>query len=84
MQLQSDYSAQEICHILLMLLMYMASCDFVMLSSDGSRQVEERLEEGKPATALSALDHYTSRPATPQFEEMDLSPLFKTTQYQRV
>ena len=44
----------------------------VMLSLDGSRQVEERLEEGKPATALSALDHYTSRPATPQFEEMTL------------
>ena len=50
----------------------MASRDFVMLSLDGSRQVEERLEEGKPATALSALDHYTSRPATPQFEEITL------------
>jgi len=31
----------------------MASSDFVVLSLDGSRQVEERLEEGKPATALS-------------------------------
>ena len=55
-----------------MLPMYTASRDFVMLSLDGSRQVEERLEEGKPATALSALDHYTSRPAIPQFEEMTL------------
>ena len=41
-------------------------------SLDGSRQVEEQLEEGKPATALSALDHYTNRTATPQFEEMTL------------
>ena len=69
---ERDYSAQETCHLLLMLPMYMASRDFVMLSLDGSRQVEERLEEGKPATALSALDHYTSRPATSQFEEMTL------------
>ena len=69
---EQDYSAQETCHLLLMLPMYMASRDFVMFSLDGSRQVEERLEEGKPATALSALDHYTGRPATPQFEEMTL------------
>ena len=69
---ERDYSAQETCHLLLTLPMYMASHDFVMLSLDGSRQVEERLEEGKPATALSALDHYTSRPATPQFKEMTL------------
>ena len=52
--------------------MYMASRDFVMLSLDGSRQVEERLEEGKPTTVLSALDHYIRRPVTPQFEEMTL------------
>ena len=38
------------CHLLLMLMMYMASHDFVMLSLDGSSQVEEQLEEGKPAT----------------------------------
>ena len=69
---EQDYSAQETCHLLLMLPMYMASQDFVMLSLDGSRQVEERLEEGKPATALSALHHYISRPATAHFEEMTL------------
>ena len=69
---EQDYSAQETCHILLMLPMYTASHDFVILSLDGSRQVEEGLEEGKLATVLSALDHYTSRPATPQFEEMAL------------
>ena len=66
---ERDYSAQETCH-LLMLPMYMASRDFVMLCLIGSIQVEEKLEEGKPATALSTLDHYTSRPATPHFEEM--------------
>ena len=38
---EQDYSAQETCHLLLMLPMYMASRDFVMLSLDGSRQVEE-------------------------------------------
>ena len=54
---ERDYSAQETCHLLLMLPMYMASRDFVILSLDRSRQVEERLEEGKPATALSVLDH---------------------------
>ena len=69
---ERDYSAQETCHLLLMLPMFMASRDFVMLSLDGSRQVEKQLEEGKPATSLSALDHYTSRPVTPQFEEMTL------------
>ena len=69
---ERDHSAQETCHLLLMLPMYMASRDFVMLSLDGSRQVEKRLEEGKPTTALSALDHYTNRPATPQFEEVTL------------
>ena len=53
-----------------MLAMYMDSQDFAMVSLDGSRQEEERLEEGKPATALSALDHYISRPATPQQTEL--------------
>ena len=52
---ERDYSAQETCHLLLMLPMYMASRDFVMLSLDGSQQVEKRLEEGELATALSAL-----------------------------
>ena len=46
-----------------------------MISLDGSRQVEEQLEEGKPATALSDLNHYTSRPATSQLKERTLAPL---------
>lgn len=69
---ERDYSAQETCHLLLMLPMYMASRDFVILSLDGSRQVEERLEEDKPATVTSTLDHYINRPATPQFEDITL------------
>ena len=69
---ERDYSAQDTCHLPLMLPMYTASHDFVMLSLDRSRHVEEWLEEGKPTTALSALDHYTSRPNTPHFEKMTL------------
>ena len=37
-----------------------------MLSLDGSRAVEDRLDEDQPATALSALDHYVGCPTTPQ------------------
>ena len=66
---ERDYSAQETCHILLQLPMFRASRDFVVLSLDGSRAVEEHLTEDQPATALSALDHYTTRPSTPEFQE---------------
>ena len=56
----------------LQLPMFRASRDFIMLSLDGSRAVEDRLDEDQPATALSALDHYIGRPTTPQFNEMTL------------
>ena len=69
---ERDYSAQETCHLLLQLPMFRASRDFVMLSLDGSRAVEDHLEEGQPATALSMLDHYIGRPTTPQFNDMTL------------
>ena len=46
--------------------------DFIVLSLDGSRAVEEHLEDGQPATAPSALDHYISRLAIPTFEGMIL------------
>ena len=45
---ERDFSAQETCH-LLMLPMVRASRDFVILSLDGSRQVDDRLEEDKPS-----------------------------------
>ena len=69
---ERDYSAQETCHLLLQLPMFMASRDFIILSLDGSRQMEEHLEEGQPATGLSPLDHYIGRLSTPHFEGMTL------------
>ena len=69
---ERDYSAQETCHLLLQLPMFKASLDFIVLSSDRSRAVEEQLDEGQPATALSILDHYIARPATPRFQNMKL------------
>ena len=65
-----DYSAQEKCHILLQLPMYKASCDFIVLSLDGSRAVEEHVQQDGRATALSILDHYIARPSTPTFNTM--------------
>ena len=69
---ERDYSAQETCHLLLQLPMFKASRDFIVLSLDGSRAVEEQLNEGQPATALSILDHYVARPTTPRFRDMKL------------
>ena len=65
------YSAQETCHILLQLPMYKASRDFIVLSLDGSRAVEEHIQHDGRATALSILDHYLARP-TPTFNNMTL------------
>ena len=61
---EKDYSAQETCHLLLQLPMFKASRDFTVLSLDGSRAVQEKLDEGQTATALSILDNYIARPAT--------------------
>ncbi len=69
---ERDYSAQETCHLLLQLPMFRASRDFVVLSLDGSRAVESKLQEGQPATAPSILDHYISRPTTTQFRDMTI------------
>ena len=41
--------------------MFKASRDFIIVSLDGSRAVEDNLEEGQRATALSILDHYMGR-----------------------
>ena len=69
---ERDYSAQETCHLLLQLPMFKASREFVVLSLDGSRAVEDRLEENHQATAPSILDHYMCRPNSPQFNSMTL------------
>ena len=66
------YSAQETCHILLQLPMYKASRDFIVLTLDGSRAVEEHIQHDGRATALSILDHYLARPLTHTFNNMTL------------
>ena len=63
---ERDYSAQETCHLLLQLPMFRASRDFVILSFDGSRQLEDQV------IVDSQLDHYCARPSTTQFEDMTL------------
>ena len=60
----SDYSAQETCHIFLQLPMFKASCDFIVLSLDGSIAVGDQLQEDGRATLPSILDHYIARPIT--------------------
>ena len=70
---ERDFSAQETCHLLLMLPMVRASRDFVILSLDGSRQVDDRLEEDKPVTVESQLDQYCARPVTDDFDKLTLS-----------
>ena len=69
---ERDYSAQETCHLLLQLPMFKTSCDFIILSLDGSRAVEDHLEEGQCATAFSIVDHYMGRPNSSHFNSMTL------------
>lgn len=69
---ERDYSAQETCHLLLQIPLYMASREFVVLSLDGTRMVETQLEEEQLATALSSLDQYLARPSSEIFESMTL------------
>ena len=69
---ERDYSAQETSHLLLQLPMFKASRDFIILSLDGSRAVEDHLEEGQRATALSIADHYIGRPDSSHFNTMTL------------
>ena len=70
---ERDFSAQEICHLLLMLPMVRASRDFVILSLDGSRQVDDRLEEDKHMIVESRLDQYCARTVTDDFDKLTLS-----------
>ena len=69
---ERDFSAQETCHLLLQLPMFRASRDFIVLSLDGSRAVQDHLEENQPATSLSTLDHYLARPSNQQFNDITL------------
>ena len=69
---QRDYSSQETCHILLQLPMFKASRDFIVLSLDGTRAVQQNIEEGEPATAPSIVDYYIRRPTTSFFDSITL------------
>ena len=70
---ERDFSVQETCNLLLMLPMVRASRDFVILSLDGSQQVDDRLEEDKPVTVESQLDQCCARPVTDDFDKLTLS-----------
>ena len=72
---ERDFSAQETCHLLLQLPLIKSTRDHVLLSLDGSRQVEEQRPEqdaSSRATVSSILDHYIQRPANATFEGMTL------------
>ena len=69
---ERDYSAQETSHLLLQLPMFKASRDFIILSLDGSHAVQDHLDEGQHATALSIVDHYMGRPDSPHFDPVTL------------
>ena len=45
---------------------------FIILSLDGSRAIEDSLEEDKPATKLSIVDHYKARPESHTYEHITL------------
>jgi len=67
-----DYSAQETCHILLQLPMFRASRDFIVLSLDGSRAVQDHLQQDSQATVPSIVDHYTARPSSSHLNSISL------------
>ena len=52
---ERDYSTQGTCHLLLQLQMFKSSRDFIVLSLDRSRAVEDQLQEEQH-------DHYMQRP----------------------
>lgn len=69
---ERDFSAQETCHLLLMLPMVNSSRDVVVLSLEGTREVNDTLEENKPVTLESQLDQYCARPGTSEFDRLPL------------
>ena len=69
---ERDFSAQKTCHLLVMLPMVRSSRDFVVLSLDGSREVDNNLEQDKPVTVESQLDQYCACPDTIDFNQLSL------------
>ena len=70
---ERDYSAQETCH-LLQLPLIKSTRDHVVLSLDGSRQIQEDQPDDSTSrvTVPSILDHYIQRPSDSTFENIKL------------
>ena len=77
---EHDFSAQETCHILLQIPLYCATRDFIILSLDGCRIVEDHLDNQRPATAPSPLDHFIAHPTSPLFESV-ITTFYTKLQY---
>ena len=69
---ERDYSAQETCHLLLQLPMFSASRDFVVLCLDGSRVVEDHLQEGHCTFILGSLHQSTTYHLIPRNDNPSL------------
>lgn len=71
---ERDILAQETCHLLLQLPLVHSTRDYVVLSLDGSRQVQQKkqVDSTSAATATSMLDHNIERPSNSTFESMTL------------
>ena len=70
---ERDYSAQETCH-LLQLPLIKSTRDHIVLSLDGSHQVQGDQPDDNTCrvTVPSILDHYIQRSSNPTFENMQL------------
>ena len=71
---ERDYSAQETCHLLLQLPLIKSTRDHIVLSLDGSRQVQGDQPDDNTCrvTVSLILDHYIQRPSDSTFENMQL------------
>ena len=54
---ERDYSSQETCHLLLQLSLYITTRDFVILSLDGSRAVDDKHVQFLITTEFDHLHH---------------------------
>ena len=70
-------------HLLLQIVLFMASREFVVLSLDGSRALADGLGDDCAATNLSSLDHYKARPNTPPSEDNTTERDATTTELDR-
>ena len=77
---ERDFSAQETCHLLLQLPLVKSTRDHVILSLDGSREVQEE-QPGNSTNRVTIpliVDHYIQRSCDSTFEDMTLLFLHRT------